>query len=350
MARYGRAVILIFGLLWACWQASAARAQTVTHVVQRGETLGTIATRYGVTVSALMQANRLTSDRIYAGQTLAIPGNAPAPSPGDSVHVVQAGETLFRIGLRYNLPWTVIAQANGLADTRVYAGQTLRIPARALAPVTATPAPSPTPAPVESPPAEATPTEAAPPPAESAPATYVVQAGDTLFKIGLRFNLPWTRLAVANNLKNDRIFTGQTLIIPSADASLPAYAPAAPPAPAGTGKRFLVDLSDQRLYAYEGDTLVRSVVISSGLPRTPTVTGTFKIYARYKSADMSGPGYYLKAVPYVMYFYQGYGLHGTYWHNNFGQPMSRGCVNLPTPEAEWAYNWSDYGTPVIVQP
>ena len=45
---------------------------------------------------------------------------------------------------------------------------------------------------------------------------------------------------------------------------------------------------------------------------------------------MSGPGYYLPGVPYVMYFYQGYGLHGTYWHDNFGQPMSHGCVNLPT--------------------
>jgi lipoprotein-anchoring transpeptidase ErfK/SrfK len=51
-----------------------------------------------------------------------------------------------------------------------------------------------------------------------------------------------------------------------------------------------------------------------------------------------------------MYFYQGYALHGTYWHNNFGTPMSHGCVNMPTPEAEWAFNWASIGTPVIVQP
>jgi len=50
-----------------------------------------------------------------------------------------------------------------------------------------------------------------------------------------------------------------------------------------------------------------------------------------------------------MYFYQSYGLHGTYWHHNFGTPMSHGCVNMPTDEAEWAFYWSDYGTPVIVQ-
>ena len=78
--------------------------------------------------------------------------------------------------------------------------------------------------------------------------------------------------------------------------------------------------------------------------------GTYHIYARYVSARMRGPGYDLPNVPYVMYFYQGYGLHGTYWHNNFGHPMSHGCVNMPTSEAEWAFNWSTFGTPVIVLP
>jgi len=109
-----------------------------------------------------------------------------------------------------------------------------------------------------------------------------------------------------------------------------------------------VNLTHQRLVAYEGETPVRTVIVSTGLPRTPTVTGRFKIYVKYKSAPMSGPGYTLANVPYIMYFYGGYGLHGTYWHNNFGQPMSHGCVNLPTPEAEWLYNWASVGTPVVV--
>jgi lipoprotein-anchoring transpeptidase ErfK/SrfK len=50
-----------------------------------------------------------------------------------------------------------------------------------------------------------------------------------------------------------------------------------------------------------------------------------------------------------MYFYRGYSFHGTYWHNNFGFPMSHGCVNMPTPEAEWLYNFAEVGTPVHVQ-
>ena len=117
----------------------------------------------------------------------------------------------------------------------------------------------------------------------------------------------------------------------------------------GAGFRWIdVDLTHQRLVAYEGQTPVRSVTVSTGLPRTPTVTGRFKIYVKYRSAPMSGPGYYLPNVPYVMYFYRGYGLHGTYWHNNFGRPMSHGCVNLPTPQAEWLYNWASVGTLVVI--
>jgi lipoprotein-anchoring transpeptidase ErfK/SrfK len=44
-----------------------------------------------------------------------------------------------------------------------------------------------------------------------------------------------------------------------------------------------------------------------------------------------------------MYFHEGYGLHGVTWHSNSGHPMSHGCVNLPTPEAEWLFNWAEVG-------
>ncbi len=109
-----------------------------------------------------------------------------------------------------------------------------------------------------------------------------------------------------------------------------------------------VDLSNQRLVAYQGDTPVYWVTVSTGLPGTPTVTGQYRIYVKYPAQTMSGPGYYLPNVPYVMYFYEGYGIHGTYWHNNFGHPMSHGCVNAPTPDAQWLYNWADVGTLVNV--
>ena len=117
----------------------------------------------------------------------------------------------------------------------------------------------------------------------------------------------------------------------------------------GNGEHWIdVDLSQQRVYAYEGDTIVNSFLVSTGTWQTPTVTGRYNIWIKLRSTTMSGPGYYLTNVPFTMYFYKGYGLHGTYWHNNFGTPMSHGCVNLATPDAEWLYNFSSVGTVVNV--
>jgi len=109
-----------------------------------------------------------------------------------------------------------------------------------------------------------------------------------------------------------------------------------------------VNLSQQTVYAYEGDTIVNSFVVSTGTWQTPTVTGQYHVYVKLRYTDMAGPGYYLPDVPYTMYFYQGYGLHGTYWHHNFGTPMSHGCVNLSTPDAEWLYNFASVGTLVNI--
>ena len=139
-----------------------------------------------------------------------------------------------------------------------------------------------------------------------------------------------------------------------ADTPTSAYVPPAanqqPSYPSqGNGVRWIdVNLSQQMVYAYEGDVIVNSFVVSTGTAQTPTVTGKYKIWIKLKSTTMSGPGYYLTNVPYAMYFYKGYGLHGTYWHNNFGTPMSHGCVNLSIPDAEWLYNFAYEGTVVNV--
>ena len=109
-----------------------------------------------------------------------------------------------------------------------------------------------------------------------------------------------------------------------------------------------VDLTHQRLTAYEGQTVVRTTLVSTGLSRTPTPVGRYQIRIKLRYDDMSGLGYYLPNVPYTMYFHRGYALHGTYWHSNFGHPMSHGCVNLPTSEAEWLFNWAEVGTLVHI--
>jgi lipoprotein-anchoring transpeptidase ErfK/SrfK len=109
-----------------------------------------------------------------------------------------------------------------------------------------------------------------------------------------------------------------------------------------------VDLSRQTLTAYENGVAVHAALVSTGLPQTPTPTGQFRIWIKFRTDDMEGPGYHIEDVPYVMYFYKGYGLHGVTWHGNFGHPMSHGCVNLPTEEAEWLFGFADVGTLVNI--
>lgn len=113
-----------------------------------------------------------------------------------------------------------------------------------------------------------------------------------------------------------------------------------------------VNLSTQTLNAFEGDTLVYSALVSSGLPGFPTVTGQFRTWIKFESQTMDGRllgyDYYLENVPYVMYFYEDYAIHGAYWHNNFGHPMSHGCVNVSIPDSQWLFNWAPLGTLVNV--
>jgi lipoprotein-anchoring transpeptidase ErfK/SrfK len=117
-----------------------------------------------------------------------------------------------------------------------------------------------------------------------------------------------------------------------------------------TGGRWIeVILSQQRLIAHEANgAIFMNTAISSGIARYPTVRGTFSIYVKYRFAPMSGPGYYLPAVPHTMYFYRGYAIHGAYWHNNFGHPMSHGCINMRLSDAAALFNWASVGTKVVI--
>jgi hypothetical protein len=110
-----------------------------------------------------------------------------------------------------------------------------------------------------------------------------------------------------------------------------------------------INLTEQKLIAWEGGNKFLESLVSSGKwGRTPT--GEFNIWSKFRYTKMSGGSkelhtyYYLPNVPYTMYFYKDFGLHGTYWHNNFGQPMSHGCVNLPTLVAEKLFYWT---TPTV---
>jgi len=116
---------------------------------------------------------------------------------------------------------------------------------------------------------------------------------------------------------------------------------------AAQGEKWIeIDLTNQRIYAHEGDQIVYSFPISSGMPWTPTVTGTFHIWTKLRFTRMAGgwdigDPYDLPNVPYTMYFHKGYGIHGAYWHNDFGRPKSHGCVNMAIPDAEKMFYWAN---------
>ena len=260
----------------------------------------------------------------------------------DTTYVVKPGENLFRIALKHGLTTQELAAYNGIINPdRLYAGQVLQIPEKGAT-------------------ANQPAAQAALPAANtsSSETTHLVKRGEILSRIALQYGLSPLAIAQANGLSNPSlIYAGQTLVIPAGGTTTasaePAQVPQAAPPPVTYGNRWIdVNLSTQRLTAYESDRPVYSAPISSGRPPYYTVTGQFQIYLRYQAQDMNGYrlgyDYYLANVPYVQYFYRDFAIHGTYWHNNFGTPMSHGCVNMTPADAQWIFNWSAYGTVVNV--
>lgn len=349
----------------------------ITHRVRPGETLATIAARYGTTVSALVAYNGLRNPNvIYVGQPLRIPAAKSSPSEqGARTHVVQRGEYLALIARRYGTTiWAIMRENDLTHPNTIYVGQRLRIPGPPSTTPTASPAPNPTVTPTATPtptaavttvasPTEAPHTETVqsqPTPTPTA-TVHVVKRGEFLASIAQQYGVTVQDILAHNRLRNPNIlYTGQKLVIPasgprpsppqtkaSASPSQSTSAAARAVNPPTTGKWIDVNVTTQTLSAYEGDKLVFTTKVSTGLPRTPTVLGTFRIRTKLRAQTMAGPGYYLPNVPYVMYFYGGYAIHGTYWHNNFGRPMSHGCVNMRTSEAKWLYDWAPIGTIVV---
>lgn len=140
----------------------------------------------------------------------------------------------------------------------------------------------------------------------------------------------------------------------AAPATQPAPAAPRPRASSGGTKSIVVNLSDQWMYAYEGENQIYDAPVSTGRDGMQTPVGTFSIYAKLKVQTMDGvtdgEKWVVPNVPNVMYINGGVALHGTYWHNRFGTGarLSHGCINLPLGAASWLYNWAPTGTTVRV--
>lgn len=244
---------------------------------------------------------------------------------GQTVHIVQPGEYLGRIARLYGTTVNAIVAANGLRNPdTIYPGQRLVIPG------IGTPAPT-------------------------APAaqTYVVRPGDTLSAIAQRFGTTAFALARLNNILNPSlIYVGQVL-------RLNGVAPSPSSDPTGGYKHIVIDLSQQHLYAYEGQRLVHSFVCSTGRAPYYTRSGEFRVQSKIPNAYGAAWGIWM---PHWLGIYWAgsteNGIHGlptmangqTLWAGYLGRPISYGCIVLGTAEARLLYDWAEIGTPVSIRP
>lgn len=206
--------------------AYAGAAHADTYKVQKGDTLSKIANTYKTTINDIKSLNGLSSDLIYAGQTLQIPGTgasaAPAPAPSPSAqpaatYTVVKGDALIKIANRFSVTVGELQQWNSLSGTLIFPGQVLKISAEV--------APAPAPVVVVPPQAPSTP---APAPSAAATQDYTIVPGDSLSKIALKFGTTVSQLKALNGLSSDMIYAGQTLKVPGqSDAAQPS-APAVP--------------------------------------------------------------------------------------------------------------------------
>ena len=114
-------------------------------------------------------------------------------------------------------------------------------------------------------------------------------------------------------------------------------------------KRWIeVDLTTQRLTAWKGDHLVFKTTVSTGKASTPTPAGFFAIESKQHLGRMRGSDYDVTNIPYIMYYYKNYAIHGAYWHNQFGTAVSRGCINVAIVDAKWLFEWAPIQTPIVI--
>lgn len=330
-SRFLHLALVVITALAALGMATPAWAYGAVHVVQPGESLSQIAVRYGVTMSALAAANGIgNTNYIYTGQQLVIPdGSSGATSTysagGDGYVTVGRGDSLSMIAALQGMSISELMQLNGLTNpNHIWIGQQLLVRGGSGAVAT---------------------TDTSYAPVTSDGTVHVVQRGDILSRIAQRYGLSLPQIMALNGISNpNHVYVGQRLLVvggSSQGADL-TYAP-----PTGI-KRIDVNLAAQTLTAWDGDRIVLNTLISSGTAYAPTVTGRYRIGNKYPVQRMIGPGYDIPDVPSVMYFWEDYALHGAYWHNNFGTPMSHGCVHLRPSEAEYLFAWADVGTEVYV--
>ncbi|HEX9117249.1 MAG TPA: LysM peptidoglycan-binding domain-containing protein [Anaerolineae bacterium] len=368
------------------------------YVVQPGDTLNSIAQSLNISTEALARANNLeNADILTVGQALVVPGAAatavpdaggpapaatgqplalatlpvitnpiPASTPGavasattttptsapgpDAAYVVKPGDTLNTVAQALGVTTDALARANNLTNADLLAvGQQLIVPgANAPAPVATVITPTVTPA--------ATAAAAGAEQQQSPPGQvrHTVKSGETLGTIAAKYGMSAAALARVNRISSpDLVSVGMTLLIPSPAWTAPDFS--------GPPSRFVVSISQQRCWLYQGNRTVADWPCSTGQAGTDTHAGSYKIQSKMDKAFGSTWNIWM---PYWLGIYWAgaseNGIHGIpysaadsnwhLWEGWVGTPVTYGCVLLDNVHAKQLYDVAYIGMPVVIQP
>jgi LysM repeat protein len=311
-----------------------------TYQIVFGDTLPRIALRQGVDAAALASLNGFTSvnDPLAAGQTLLLPATADElrPSTPAQEHVVAPGESLSGIAQAYGTTTGDLMAANAISDANaIYPGQRLLIPSLPLG------------------------TSGAVlqqiGPASSGYFFYTVQPGDTLSAIAKQFDSTMEALRTYNGLPdNETVYTGLELKIPFGPPALPLNLPPAPM----SGTRFVVSLSRQQCWVFEGDKVRYAWNCSTGQADRKTKPGNYAVQSKIPNAKSK---VWRLDMPYWLGIYDvgevENGIHGLpmswatgkkIWSGLIGQPATFGCAMLDDANASTLYRMAFLGMPVHI--
>ena len=411
MVRFARVltVIAVVAILAFGAVAQPAHAQNQVHVVRRGETLSSIATRYGTTTQAIVRSNGLPNPNyIYAGQRLVIPGasNSGAASSGASqpgsgpTYTVRRGDTLFSIATRHGTTVAAIMQANRLSTYLIYVGQRLAIPGNsgtanssgavssgagqtgsgqtytvrrgdtlsAIAARHGTTVAAIMQAnslrssviyagqrlTISGAGSSGTANSSGPASSSGSGQTYTVRRGDTLSAIAARQGTTVAAIMQANGLSSYTIYPGQRLKLSDAGSSSTVNSSGAV---SGSGKRIVIDLSAQRMYVYQNGQLLWNWVVTTGSAGQATAVVHYNVLNKIPNAYANT---WNLQMPYWLGIYWAgslqNGIHALpiqangqrLWAGYLGQRVSFGCIILSTQNAKTLYNWARVGIPVDI--
>lgn len=368
--RAWRHLLVCLGVFCFCLLTAApAQAQSQAYKVRPGDTLAAIAAKHDTTVNDLMRLNNLADPNlIRPGQQLDLPpaaartgsGSASAgstanatvdfganpaiiPEEATRVYVAQPGDSFASVAAKFKTTSARLAELNQRSpSSQLHVGQPLRVPEVAGLKYEAF--------------------QGDDIPVSGNYVVHILEPGESAASVAEAYGTSLRRTLQINKIPDASLLKpGMRLVVPPpsfaelfTDVEIgPEGYPLYPMIPT-EGKWISVDLDHQRTFAWEGNKLIKSFLISSGKARTPTVTGVFRIWGKIAAQRMEGGSraagdyYNLPNVQWVQYFYQDYSFHGTYWHHNFGTPMSHGCVNMTNADAKWLYDWAsptidDYG-------